>query len=104
MNPNGSHTDRLLVIEDDQVMAEAIKSYLTTKGFDVSLAFDGKEGLKTKSGFLNYGNIREDFIIIKGSVPGSAKRLVRMRLAVNPKVTVPNQAPDIISVDGAING
>ena len=46
MNPNGSRTDKLLVIEDDQVMAEALKSYLTNGGFDVSLAFDGWDGLK----------------------------------------------------------
>ena len=64
----------------------------------------GKEGLKTKSGFLNYGNVREDFIIVKGSIPGPAKRLIRMRIAINPKTTVPNQAPDIISIDGVING
>ena len=31
------------------------------------------------SGFANYGNIKNDYVIIKGSVGGPAKRLVRIR-------------------------
>lgn len=46
----------------------------------------GKDGktVTPEGGFLNYGMIRNDYIIIKGSVPGPAKRLVRMRPAVRP--------------------
>ncbi len=60
----------------------------------------GNDGIKPKGGFLNYGIVKEDFIIVKGSIPGPAKRLIRMRLAINPKRTVPQQAPDIIQIDG----
>ena len=60
----------------------------------------GNEGLKTKQGFQNYGFVKDDFIMIKGSLPGSSKRLIRMRLAINPKGTIPDQAPDLISIDG----
>jgi large subunit ribosomal protein L3 len=60
----------------------------------------GNEGLKSISGFKNYGNVSGDYIILKGSVPGPSKRLIRMRFAINPKKTVPQQAPDILSIDG----
>ncbi len=35
--------------------------------------------INPKSGFLNYGNISSDYMIIKGSVGGPSKRLVRIR-------------------------
>ena len=60
----------------------------------------GNDGLSPRGGFLNYGIVKGDYIIVKGSIPGSTKRLVRMRLAINPRKTVPQQAPDIISIDG----
>ena len=60
----------------------------------------GNDGIAPKSGFINYGIVKGDYIIIKGSVPGPAKRLIRMRLAINPNKNVPPQAPDIISIDG----
>ena len=42
-------------------------------------------GVNTKGGFLNYGNIKNDFLIIEGSVPGPAKRLVRIRKSIRKK-------------------
>lgn len=44
----------------------------------------GKDGkaVTSEGGFLNYGVIRNDYIIIKGSVPGPIKRLVRLRPAI----------------------
>ncbi len=35
--------------------------------------------INPKSGFTNYGNVKKDYIIVKGSVPGPSKRLVRVR-------------------------
>ena len=35
--------------------------------------------INMKSGFLNYGNVKNDYILVKGSVAGPAKRLVRIR-------------------------
>lgn len=40
------------------------------------------EEINPSSGFPNYGFIRGDFVLLKGSIPGPAKRLVKMRLAV----------------------
>lgn len=44
----------------------------------VGNATDAKE-INPKSGFINYGNVRGDYLIVRGSVGGPAKRLVRLR-------------------------
>ncbi len=38
--------------------------------------------VNAKGGFLNYGNVRNDYIVVDGSIPGPAKRLVRIRKAL----------------------
>lgn len=40
-------------------------------------------------GFLHYGVVRNDYIIVKGSIPGPAKRLIRMRYPMRPKPVKP---------------
>ena len=44
---------------------------------------NGKE-ITPKSGFTNYGVIKEDYILIEGSIPGPKKRLIRLRSAIRP--------------------
>jgi len=39
--------------------------------------------INPKAGFQNYGNVTTDYIIIDGSVPGPAKRLVRIRKTID---------------------
>lgn len=41
------------------------------------------ESVNPKQGFINYGNVVSDFIIIDGSIPGPAKRLVRIRKSID---------------------
>ena len=45
---------------------------------------DNGEEITPKGGFLHYGVIRTQYVLIAGSVPGSVKRLVRMRDAIRP--------------------
>jgi len=35
---------RILIVEDEQLLADSIKSLLTKKGFDVDVAYDGESG------------------------------------------------------------
>jgi len=42
------------------------------------------EEINPSSGFPEYGFVRNDFVVLKGSIPGPAKRLVKLRLAVRP--------------------
>lgn len=51
-----------------------------------------------KAGFLKYGNVKEEYIMLMGSVPGASKRLIRMRLALKPRKNIPSQAPEILTV------
>jgi large subunit ribosomal protein L3 len=54
--------------------------------------------INPKAGFLGYGNVIGEYIIIHGSVPGPAKRLIRMRLTVKPRGHIPTQVPEILTV------
>lgn len=55
---------KILIIEDDQSIAEVEKDYLTINNFEVELSYDGKEGLK-KALTNNY-----DLVIIDLMLPG----------------------------------
>lgn len=48
------------------------------------------EEVNPKDGFPHYGFVRSDYILVRGSVPGPAKRLVKLRLGVrSPAVKEP---------------
>ncbi|MDD5182053.1 MAG: 50S ribosomal protein L3 [Candidatus Nanoarchaeia archaeon] len=59
---------------------------------------DNGADVNPKAGFLSYGNVAGEYIMIHGSVPGPAKRLIRMRLTVKPHRHMPTQAPEILTV------
>ena len=44
------------------------------------------EEINPKGGFPHYGFLKNDYILIKGSVPGPTKRLVKMRIAIRKQV------------------
>ncbi|MGB9703651.1 MAG: 50S ribosomal protein L3 [Candidatus Micrarchaeia archaeon] len=44
------------------------------------------EEITQKGGFKNYGVVKNTFILLKGSIPGPAKRLIRIRKAIRAKV------------------
>jgi large subunit ribosomal protein L3 len=46
-------------------------------------------GFDIKGDFLNYGKVKGDYMFLEGSVPGSKKRLLRMRFAIRPKKAYP---------------
>jgi len=60
----------------------------------LKIGVDGKE-ITPKGGFLNYGEIRGTYILVDGSLPGPAKRLVRLRYPLRPPTKVPEAAPNI---------
>lgn len=37
--------------------------------------------INIRGGFSNYGNVRNDYVVLDGSIPGPAKRLIRIRKA-----------------------
>lgn len=56
---------------------------------------DKPEEINKKGGFLYYGLVKNSYILVKGSVTGSTKRLVRMVTSTRPNRKIPNEAPSI---------
>src|SRR3989338_1819691 len=56
------------------------------------------EELSPKGGFMHYGFIKNPYIIVKGSVTGPKKRLIRFNQAIRPNKGLPKEAPAIKQV------
>jgi large subunit ribosomal protein L3 len=52
------------------------------------------ERVNPKAGFKNYGFVKGDYLLLKGSITGSAKRLVKLRKSVRD-TDYPEEAPQI---------
>ena len=53
--------------------------FQTRTEYNKRLVKIGKDGIKIDGGFINYGEVRGNYIFIEGSVPGAKKRLVFFR-------------------------
>ncbi|MBS3133486.1 50S ribosomal protein L3 [Candidatus Woesearchaeota archaeon] len=56
---------------------------------------DKPEEVNVKGGFINYGIVKGAYLLLKGSVPGAAKRLIRLVNSYHPNHKLPEQAPSI---------
>ncbi|SRR3989344_3761598 len=54
------------------------------------------EEVNKKSGFPHYGVVKNDFVLVKGSVPGPAKRLIRLAYSLRDKKQQPITIKSII--------
>jgi large subunit ribosomal protein L3 len=63
----------------------------------LKVGIDPKE-INPKGGFLNYGEISGDYLLIQGSLPGTRKRMIRIRKAIRPPKLIPETAPDLVYV------
>ncbi|MBX5327063.1 MAG: 50S ribosomal protein L3 [Candidatus Bathyarchaeia archaeon] len=63
----------------------------------LKIGADGKE-VTPKGGFLRYGQVKGPHIIIKGSLPGATKRLIRLRCPARPPKKIPAEPPKIVEV------
>ena len=45
----------------------------------LSIASAEDKAITPSGGFLHYGEVNSDYVLVKGSLPGPAKRLVRFR-------------------------
>lgn len=53
------------------------------------------EEINPKGGFINYGNVKNSYVIIKGSVLGPKKRLIRLNFSMRKKDNKPIEVPQI---------
>ncbi len=58
---------------------------------------DPKE-VELKGGYINYGNPKNTVVLLKGSIPGPKRRLVRMRKSVRPSPRLPSQVPELVEI------
>ena len=74
--------------------------YQTRTDFNKLIVKIGKAGeqITPSGGFVNYGEVKNDFILIKGSVPGSVKRLVRFKFSMRPPPQFKVQKPNVTYV------
>ena len=56
---------------------------------------DKPEEINKKSGYIRYGNIKNRYVLVKGSVAGAKKRLILLTNPIRPKKNIPNEAPSI---------
>lgn len=59
---------------------------------------DGEE-VTPEGGFLRFGGIENDYVLLKGSVPGPTKRLVFLRRPTREKEGAPSSPPTITYID-----
>ncbi|MGC8710538.1 MAG: 50S ribosomal protein L3 [Candidatus Micrarchaeia archaeon] len=57
------------------------------------------KSVNIKGGFINYGIVKNDFVVVDGSIPGPAKRLVRIRKALRNKREA--KAPKVLYISTA---
>jgi large subunit ribosomal protein L3 len=55
------------------------------------------ENINPKGGFNHFGHVTGDYVIVRGSVPGVPKRLVKMRVAIR-KIQKKILEPKVIEV------
>ena len=60
----------------------------------------GEEGaeINPKGGFLNYGEVRNTYVLVRGSVPGPTKRIIRFRDATRLPKKADMEAPEVTYV------
>ncbi|MCC7569141.1 MAG: 50S ribosomal protein L3 [Candidatus Methanofastidiosa archaeon] len=51
-----------------------------------------------KGGFLHYGVLRTDYVLVRGSLPGTTKRMVRLRDALRMPRHIPSGVPELTYV------
>ncbi len=59
------------------------------------------EEITPKGGFIRYGLIKSDYVILLGSVPGPKKRLIKLRKPMRPKLKPPTTTPEITYISNA---
>jgi large subunit ribosomal protein L3 len=55
---------------------------------------DGKE-VSVKGGYIRYGEIKGPYILLDGSIPGTEKRMIRLRVPARPPTEAPEAPPQV---------
>ncbi len=64
----------------------------------IKISEDADE-INPKGGFIRYGLVKNDFLLLLGSVPGPKKRLIRFRESMRPRKTYADSVPEITYIN-----
>ncbi|GAG98378.1 unnamed protein product, partial [marine sediment metagenome] len=56
---------------------------------------ENEEEINPKGGIIKYGKISGDYLLVLGSIPGTKKRLIRMRKTIRPQKSFEIKSPEI---------
>ncbi|MBD3193672.1 MAG: 50S ribosomal protein L3 [Candidatus Lokiarchaeota archaeon] len=60
---------------------------------------ENEEEINPKGGFINYGKVSNDYLLILGSIPGPKKRLIRIRKSIRPVSSFNITSPEITFIN-----
>ncbi len=60
---------------------------------------DKPDAVNRHEGFRGYGQVKNDFLLIKGSIQGPKKRMVTLVRATRPNKRYPKIAPEIVYIN-----
>ena len=63
---------------------------------------DDVDGINPKGGFPQYGFVKNNYVLLKGSVPGPVKRLIRMRLGIRAPEKVQEPKLTYVSTESKV--
>jgi large subunit ribosomal protein L3 len=61
----------------------------------IMLIGENEEEINPKGGYIRYGNIKGDYLLVLGSIPGPKKRLIRIRKTIRPITSYLVKSPEI---------
>jgi len=61
----------------------------------IMLIGENEEEVNPKGGFIRYGKVKGDYLLILGSIPGPKKRLIRIRKTIRPSKSFTVKSPEI---------
>ncbi|MFX1321240.1 MAG: 50S ribosomal protein L3 [Promethearchaeota archaeon] len=65
----------------------------------IMLIGENEEEINPKGGFIRYGKIQGDYLLMLGSIPGPKKRLIRIRKTIRPLRSFILQPPEITFIN-----
>jgi len=64
---------------------------------------DNVEEINPKGGFVRYGNVKNTYVLIKGSISGSKKRMITFTQPIRPNKKIVKDAPSITFIQTSTN-
>ncbi|MFX1588533.1 MAG: 50S ribosomal protein L3 [Promethearchaeota archaeon] len=61
----------------------------------IMLIGENEEEINPKGGFIRYGKVKGDYLLLLGSIPGPKKRLIRIRKTIRPLKSFTIKTPEI---------